>query len=164
MTPLRISLALAGAVAALGTGAAFAAAGPTGLSAGLNALTNHGETVSTAARNICPDPTSKERDGHGDCVSAVARSEANEKKSAATKHKAEKTADVDTGAADKSNHGDAVSDVAKSKATTGEAHGSAISAVAKSNAGQTTAAAVTQDGHGDATAATHSTTTHTNHP
>ena len=159
MTPFRISLALAGAVAALGTGAAFAAAGPTALSA----FTNHGEAVSADAKTTCPDSTAADRDGHGDCVSKVAKSELGEKKPAAGKHKAEKTADIDTAAADKTNHGDAVSDVAKSKATTGEAHGDAVSKVAKSNSGQATAADVAQDGHGDTTVATHSTITHANH-
>lgn len=154
MTPFRISLAVAGAVAALGTGAAFAAAGPTAVAA----FINHGDAVSSSATTTCPDSTAADRDAHGKCVSKIAKGELGEKsKPSTSEHQPETTSQNTTAGTDKSNHGQAVSEVAKSSATEGRAHGEAVSTIARTGSEQGGNASATADRHGASVSAKHQT-------
>lgn len=127
MSPLRLTLAAAGGVMALAGGAVFASTTGATL-VGNN--DNHGDAVASAA-HTCPHGAAKDRDAHGDCVSAVARMNHGHASPARSS---------EPGASTHSNndqHGDTVSNVAKNGPTATpsdrDAHGDAVSSAARSH-------------------------------
>jgi hypothetical protein len=112
-----------------------------------DAASNHGEAVSTVAK----DDSTQGRE-HGEAVSAMAQSDCGKDESDETddeenaeEHPPPVELDDETGLSDgeleaiceaASNHGEAVSAVAKDKSTIGREHGEAVSAMAKSDCGK----------------------------
>jgi hypothetical protein len=139
---LRISIAAAGAVLALGGGAALAAP----------ALMNndtHGDQVSAAAHS-CPRHASSDRDIHGDCVSKVATANAKSGSGSSTtdRDKHGDLASATAGSAGRGNEG-AASQTSGNTGTNNDQHGEAVPTAAHTCPSGTTA---DRDAHGDCVA------------
>ena len=145
MAFLRISIAAAGAVLALGGGAALAAPA-------LMSNDTHGDQVSAAAHS-CQRHAPSDRDIHGDCVSKVAVANATNGSRSSTTDRDEH-GDVTSAAAGSAGRGSegAVSqnvDTSGSHPTNQDQHGDAVSTAAHTCPSGTRA---DRDAHGDCVA------------